>query len=158
MIKQVVFILILFSSFLFFSCDSARVYETNIEFKNNVWYEDSLCSFKFEIADKNIPYNLLYIVRNSLNYPFYNLYVTYYLYDSNQKQISSELHELQLMDAKTGAPFGSGMGQIFTNRVFALQKMTFPKNGNYTLKVKQYMRKNPLDEILSFGIRVEKAQ
>ncbi len=140
------------------ACDSTRVYETNLDFKNNLWYEDSVCVYNFEINDTSSKYNVLYIVRNSLNYPFYNLYVTYYLFDGNKKLISTDLHEMQLMDAKTGAPFGSGFGQIYTNRVFALQNITFPKTGKYSLKVKQYMRKDPLDEILSFGIRVEKAK
>ncbi|TAG18993.1 MAG: gliding motility lipoprotein GldH [Cytophagales bacterium] len=152
-------LIILFAAIIFqTSCDNKRVYETNIDFKENKWFEDTLCTYSFEIEDISIPYNVMYIVRNSLNYQFYNLYVTYYLFDISKKQISSELHEMQLMDSKTGAPFGSGMGEIFTNRVFALQKIKFPKKGKYTFKVKQYMRKSPLEEILSFGIRVEKAE
>jgi gliding motility-associated lipoprotein GldH len=156
--KKIIHIFSICIGFLLISCDSKRIYETNIDFKENKWFIDSLCTYQFQIDDITMKYNMLYIVRNTLNYPYYNLYVTYYLYGPDQKQISTELHELQLMDSKTGSPFGSGMGDVFTNRVYGMKEISFPKKGIYSIKVKQYMRKNPIDEILSFGIRIEKVE
>lgn len=155
--KKYSFLMLILSLIFFSACDSKRIYETNIEFKDKKWYIDSTCTFTFKIEDKNLKYNILYNVRNTLDYPFYNLYVTYYLYDEAGKQISTDLHEMQLMDAKTGSPFGKGMGDIFDNTLFAMKDLSFSKSGTYKLKIKQYMRKNPINEIIAFGVRVEKA-
>jgi gliding motility-associated lipoprotein GldH len=140
------------------SCDKYRLYEANKDFADSKWSSDSVCSYSFEIEDITQPYNILYNVRNTLNYSFYNLYVKYALIGSDGKEISSDLQEIQLMDAKTGEPFGSGMGDIFDNRIIAKKNFKFPVKGKYTFTAKQYMRKNPIDEIMSFGIRVERAQ
>ena len=140
------------------SCDKYRVYEENKDFAGMKWYADSVRSYSFEIEDIDQSYNILYNVRNTLNYPFYNLYVKYALIGPDGKEVSSDLQEIQLMDAKTGEPFGSGMGDIFDNRIIARKNFKFPKKGKYTFTARQYMRKNPIDEIMSFGIRVERVQ
>lgn len=140
------------------SCDNNRIYETNKDFANHRWYEDSVCSFTFDIQDSEQAYNILYNVRNTLNYPYYNLYVKYSLKAPNGKEIAADLQEMQLMDAKTGKPFGSGMGDIFDNQIIALKNFKFTQAGKYTFSATQYMRKNPIEQIMSFGIRVEKAK
>jgi gliding motility-associated lipoprotein GldH len=144
--------------FVLIGCDKYRVYETNIDFKERTWYADSVKSYNFSIEDTSLKYNVLYNVRNTVDYGFYNLYIKYELWGVDGKLISSDLHEVQLMDAKTGEPFGSGLGDIFDNRFYALKNLKFNKTGSYTIKIKQYMRKDPLNEILSFGIRLEKAE
>ncbi|MFN0048773.1 MAG: gliding motility lipoprotein GldH, partial [Cytophagales bacterium] len=111
----------------------------------------------FNIEDTTLKYNILYNVRNTIDYGFYNLYIKYELYGTANELISKDLHEVQLMDSKTGEPFGSGLGDIFDNRFFALQNLKFKNKGPYMVKIKHYMRKDPLNEILAFGIRVEKA-
>ncbi len=139
------------------ACDPDRVYEENYTIEDNKWYIDTIPSFRFTIEDTTIPYNIYYNVRNALSYPFYNLYLTYYLMDEQGKQISARLQELTLLDPKTGKPLGDGLGDIFDHRIIALQNYKFPKPGKYTMKVKQYMRQDPLPAIMSVGIRVEKA-
>jgi gliding motility-associated lipoprotein GldH len=85
------------------------------------------------------------------------LYVTYYLLDEQGKQLSARLQELILMDATTGKPLGDGLGDIFDHQIVSLQNYKFNKRGKYTFKIKQYMRQDPLPDIMSIGIRVEKA-
>ncbi len=139
------------------SCDKYRVYQTNIDFKDRTWYADSVKTYSFDIEDTTLKYNVLYDVRNSIDYGFYNLYIKYELSGVDKKLISSDLHEVQLLDSKTGEPFGSGLGDIFDNRFYALKNLKFEKRGVYSIKIKHYMRKDPLNEILAFGIRIEKA-
>lgn len=139
------------------ACDRDRVFEQNKNIASNAWHIDSVATFNFEIADTSIAYDVYYNVRNSLDYPFYNLYVSYYLEDSTGKQLSTNLHEMELMDAQTGKPFGKGLSNIYDHQFLALQNLKFPYAGKYTFKIKQYMRQDPLPEIYSVGIRVEKA-
>jgi gliding motility-associated lipoprotein GldH len=140
------------------ACDQTRVYEQNTNISNNQWAIDTIPAFTFDITDVSHPYNIYYNIRNSVSYPYYNLYVTYYLSDEKGKMLSSRLQELTLMDPKTGKPLGDGVGDIFDHQILSnIQNYTFPKAGKYTFKVKQYMRVDPLPEIMSVGIRVERA-
>jgi gliding motility-associated lipoprotein GldH len=150
-------VLLLLIASLFFACDPDRLYERNQDLENYQWYIDTIPAFGFTIDNAAVPYNVYYNIRNASMYPYYNLYVTYYLSDSTGKIISSRLQELTLMDQKTGKPLGDGMGDIFDHRIQSLENFKFPHPGNYTFKVKQYMRKDPLPGIMSVGVRVEKA-
>lgn len=153
--KNSLFILVLV--WACWACDPDRVYEQYHDIPENQWFIDSVQTFTFTIDDPAALYNIYYNVRNSISYPYYNLFVTHYLTDNKNKQLSSQLQELTLMDASTGKPLGDGLGDIFDHQIIALEKYTFPQKGVYTFKIKQYMRKDPLPEIMSIGIRVEKA-
>jgi gliding motility-associated lipoprotein GldH len=139
------------------SCDKSRIYEQNIDLPDTKWEENKELSFDFEVPDHRQMYNVLYNVRYSMDYPFYNLYVKYYLLDSTGKELNQKLQGMDLLDPKTGRPFGKGVGGVYDYRILALPNHIFPYSGKYTMKVKQYMRQNPLPHIYSFGLRVEKA-
>jgi len=140
---------------MFISCDKARVFEDNHELDSKNWYVDSVQAYRFSISDVSKSYNVLINLRNSDAYPYYNLFLRYYLSDSLGKELKSQQLELLLMDAKTGKPQGKGLGDIYTHQFDLLKNYTFQKPGSYQLKLKQYMRQDPLPEINSVGIRVE---
>lgn len=145
-----------FVSMLFlWACDSKRVVEANEELPKRNWYIDSIPSFRFKVEDASKQYNLLINVRNTESYPYYNLYLRYYLLDSTEKEIKSQQVELILMDPKTGKPTGDGLGDIYSHQYQLLGNFMFPKQGEYVVKLKQYMRQDPLPEINSVGIRLE---
>jgi len=141
-----------------FACDSKRIYEKNIDFEKKSWLVKDIPEFNFEVVDPTVPYNIYYNVRNTLNYPYQNLYVTYYLEDSTGNVLSTSLQNLVLFDKKTGAPFGKGLGDIFDHQIPALSNYKFEEAGLYSFRVEQFMRTDTLSELLSVGIRVEKAQ
>jgi gliding motility-associated lipoprotein GldH len=59
------------------------------------------------------------------------------------------------MDAKTGKPQGTGLGDIFNHQFDLLHGFRFPKTGTYNMTLKQYMRQDPLPDIYSIGLRIE---
>jgi gliding motility-associated lipoprotein GldH len=136
------------------SCDSRRVFEGHKTFASKTWMEDSLAVFTFKVNGPD-PVNIHYTIRNNEAYPFCNLYVTYYLYSAAGKLLSSSLHNIPIADPVTGEPYGDGLGGVYDSKLLALPGYKFPKAGNYKLKIKQYMRQNPLPGIEAFGIRVE---
>ncbi|MBD0259510.1 MAG: gliding motility lipoprotein GldH [Cytophagales bacterium] len=140
-----------------FACDPVRLYEKNQDLEEYQWYIDTIPTFQFEVKDVSVPYNIYYNIRNAAAYPYYNLYITYYLSDNTGKILTSRLQELTLMDPQTGKPLGDGMGDIFDHRILSVGNYRFPRPGTYTFKVKQYMRKDPLPGIMSVGVRVEQA-
>jgi len=71
--------------------------------------------------------------------------------------LSASLHELLLLDPKTGKPLGSGSSDTYDLQAPALKGVRFPKVGTYKLKLTQYMRRDPLPQVLAVGVRVAKA-
>jgi gliding motility-associated lipoprotein GldH len=138
-------------------CDTNAVYKEYTDIEDGKWYIKNAPSFTFDIKDASIPYNIYYNLRNSLSYGYYNLYLTRYLRDSTGRELESRLDELILMDPKTGKPNGDGIGDIFDHKFLMKRNYRFPKPGQYTMQIRQYMRQDPLLNVLSVGITVEKA-
>ncbi|WP_157558439.1 gliding motility lipoprotein GldH [Microscilla marina] len=138
------------------ACDSSRIFEQNVDIVQSKWYKDSVLKFTFEITDTLSRYKFYYNIRNTVSYPFYNMYVTYYLVDSLDRRIASDLQNIDLMHPKTGKPYGDGLGDIFSHQLLALSNVKFLKRGKYTFKIKHYMRRDPLPEVVSMGLRIEK--
>jgi gliding motility-associated lipoprotein GldH len=149
------FILIISSLFLFISCDDQRIVEQNIDFKNKIWLADSLITLPFDITDTQKSYNIYFNLRNTISYPYENIYVTYYLKDTAEVELKKELISYNLFDPKTGKPYGSGLGDIFDHQFLIFDNFKFSKPGPYILQVQQYMRMDSLTEVVSAGTRVE---
>ena len=139
----------------FLSCNSNAIFKDHEDIDDGVWYVKNEPSFTFEITDISQPYNVYYLVRNSIGYPYYNLYVKRFLLNEKNKIVNEALNELILMDERTGKPMGDGLGDLFDHKIVALKNYRFPKAGKYTFKVRQYMRQDPLPGIMSVGVSVE---
>ena len=142
-------------AFLISACDSSRIYEDYHDFDESFWHMDSVQSFQFQMEDTSKATNLLATFRNSAAYPFYNLYFQYNLLDSANNVLVEQLEEYHFFDPKTGAPLGSGLGDLFDHAVILQEKYKFPAKGVYTIQLKQFMRMDTLPYILSVGARVE---
>ncbi len=154
MFKYLVYFSLVFS-IGFISCDNSRVFEKNIEFKDKVWHSDSVISIQFNIIDAKKTYNLYYNLRNTISYPYHNIYVNYTLEDTLGRQLRSSLVNTNLFDPKSGRPLGSGLGDVFDHQVLILSDHKFDRPGAYNFNIQQYMRKDSLPEILAVGVRVE---
>ncbi len=138
-------------------CDPNTVYKEYTDIEDGKWYIKNAPSFTFEIKDATVTYNIYYNLRNNLSYGYYNLYLARYLRDASGKEIESRLDELILLDPKTGKPNGDGVGALFDHKFLMKRNYRFPKAGQYTMQIRQYMRQDPLLNIQSVGITVEKA-
>ncbi|MEZ0541804.1 gliding motility lipoprotein GldH [Fibrella arboris] len=137
--------------------DPNAVYKENVDIADGKWYVKNTPLFRFTITDASIPYDLYYTLRHTLTYPYYNLYLTRYLTDEKGHEIESRLDELILMDPKTGEPRGKGLGDLYDNKVLIKRSYRFAKPGTYVMRIKQYMRQDPLPDVVSVGISVEKS-
>lgn len=140
------------------SCDSRVVIDEQSDIEEGLWHQDSLVAFAFDIEDTASIYQIQYNVRYAVNYPYYNLFLKYYLEDSTGEILTSELQELILFDKKTGEPLGEGLGDLFDRAVPVFDDQKFSSSGAYTFKVKQFMRMEQLPGILSFGVKIEKPE
>lgn len=151
-------LLFLILSSCLFSCDENRIYENNIDIKEGIWEKEKALDFDFAIENSDQLYNLYYNIRYSNTYPYYNFFSRYFIYDSSGKEIKSIPlpEDMFLFNPKTGEPYGNGIGDIYDHRISFLKDYKFPYSGKYKIRILQYMRKESLSGIVSFGIRVEK--
>lgn len=144
-------------SLFLLSCDENRLYEKNFDFDSRHWIASEKPEFEFEITDTAQPYNIYCNIRNSLDYPFARIFVTYYLKDSSGFVMEKELVRQLLFDDKTGQPQGeSGLGDIYDHRIALRKNHRFPYAGKYTIAFEQFMRTDTLSGVLAVGVRVEK--
>ncbi|MEM8967892.1 MAG: gliding motility lipoprotein GldH [Bacteroidota bacterium] len=155
--RTFLFFLVVIFSLTLSSCDENRLYEENVNFDQKAWAADSLPVFRFQVDDSAQPYNIYWNVRNTVSYPFRNLYLTYYLEDTMGNVIQEDLYQMDLFEPRTGKPYGSGLGDIFSHQILALPGYQFDTAGMYQIRLQQYMRRDTLPEILSVGVRVEVA-
>lgn len=140
------------------SCDKNRVYEVNAELSDKFWLADSTVTFDFEVKNTKTKYNLLYNIRNTIDYPYHNLYIRYSLKNSDGRQIAGKLVGQNLFDPVTGQPYGSGLGDVFDHQFKLLNNYKFSNVGKYQLELKQYMRMDTLPDILAVGYRLERVK
>ncbi|MCK5704538.1 MAG: gliding motility lipoprotein GldH [Cyclobacteriaceae bacterium] len=144
--------------FIVSCCDSKQVFEGKKDFSERYWVFNNPAEFEFEINETDKAYNLLFNIRNTAKYQYQNIYLQYYLEDSTGRLLSRELKNIQLFNAKTGVPYGKGLGGIYNIKKTFLEEYSFENKGKYKLRIDQFMRQDSLPEILSVGLRVEYAE
>lgn len=149
---SVVGLLILLSA-----CDRNRIYETNIDLTDRTWKVKDTVEFEFRIEDLSPRYKLSCDLRNTLDYPYSRVFITYHLFDSTGREFETKLITQNLFDQKTGTPFGSsGIGDIYDHRFSLLSDYEFKNVGRYKMRLEQFMREDTLQGIVAVGLRVER--
>ncbi len=139
------------------SCNSDRIYEENVDLQNKTWLASDSVQFSFRIEEPHKKYDIFYNVRNTVAYPYQNLYIHYYLKNHQGDTLNNDLMNIVLFDPKTGEPFGNGLGDIFSHQYRIIPEFQFPDTGAYSLQLKQFMRRDSLPELLSIGISIKEA-
>jgi gliding motility-associated lipoprotein GldH len=139
-------------------CDESVVYKAHEDIDDGLWYIKNKPTFEVEIKDTLAAYNMYYLLRNTLQYPYYNLYLTRKFTAPDGKVISNTLEEVFVSNEATGKPYGHGLGDLFDHKIPFLKNYRFPRSGTYTFTLGQSMRQNPLPFVMSVGISVEKVQ
>ena len=138
------------------ACDPNQVFEQNTDFPNYSWDVQQKPAFTFTIQDTTASYDVFFNVRYASAYGFYNLYMKHTLTGPGGAVGKPLLHQVLLLNPKTGEPKGSGTGDIYDIQFLALPKQHFAKAGNYTLTLEQYMRQDQLPGLMAVGVRVAK--
>ncbi len=139
----------------FANCDRNTVFEGKKDFPERYWIFNNPATFDFEITDADQKYDLLVNVRNSAEYKYQNIYLQYYLEDESGRLISKELKNVQLFNAITGVPLGTGLGDLYDIERPFLEDYQFQKAGKYSFRIDQFMRQDSLPEVLSVGFRIK---
>ncbi len=139
------------------SCIKSNVFEKNNILKNNEWHYNEIPEVKFTITDTSANYLLYLTFKHFENYAYNNIWVKLYTKNPGETTATSSIIEIPL-----AMQSGRWLGRSFNNIVEHQMPLKnngsykFGKKGTYTLGIEQVMRNNPLKEVISVGIRVEK--
>jgi len=149
MLKSIVVFVLLLS---LVSCQNADE-KILVNAVDNQWKKNNAQTFSFDINDAQNLKNMMFVVRNNNNYPYSNLRLIASV-EHNKKKISTDT--LNYVLAKpNGEWIGTGFGD--TKEIVFQYKLNykFPKNGKYSVKVVQAMRRNVLPGIEDIGIKIQ---
>lgn len=139
------------------ACDKQRLYEDNKEFTHQAWVVSDEPSFSFVIEDSVQTYDLSYNLRNSIQYEWDRIFVSYSLTDSTGTVLAKKLVYHDLFDP-TGRPLGeSGIGDLYDHQFLLLPGYRFPHRGTYTVRLTQFSRQDTLRGVLAVGFRVARS-
>lgn len=153
--RKIFFLLLVVLSSALVSCDRNVVFEENVKLPENRWEQGNAIVLKTNIEDTINPHNLYINVRNAGGYQFSNLFL-FFNTESPSGKRERDTVELTLADA-SGKWLGDGMGDIYDNRILFKRSFRFPEKGEYTFRLEQAMRVDPLPQIMDAGIRIEVA-
>jgi gliding motility-associated lipoprotein GldH len=136
------------------ACGRNSLYEKNVDLDKRMWIADSTFSFTFKVTDPSPTYDIFLNVRNTLAYPYQNIYIQSEMKNGQGEVLLKQLNNIQLFDTRSGKPFGKGLGDIFSHEYKAITGYQFSDTGQYTIELQQYMRRDTLPELLSVGIGV----
>lgn len=141
------------ASFLFLGvgCSENTIVMNSID---GNWHKNDVQKFSFEIENHQVPRNIIFVVRNNNEYPYSNLRVFATLKGEEDK--TNKVDTLHYILAQpNGKWLGSGFGE--TKEILFQYKNTyqFPKNGKYSIEIKQAMRSDSLKGIEDIGIEIQ---
>jgi len=151
------FILLIGASAWLTACTQLDVFEKNTPIAQNQWQYNFKPSFNFIIKDTTARYNLYVVLRHTDAYRYNNIWINIgtqspkdtLIYQKFDLQLGTDVHGWE----------GTGMDDIWeVRKLITKGPVKFNKAGNYHFSISQIMRENPLPNVMSVGIRVEKIQ
>jgi gliding motility-associated lipoprotein GldH len=133
-------------------CLNEPLYEKNIPINSYLWNHQQAPEFKVYIANTNQRLDLFLNLRHTAQYKYSNLSLI--VEEVNPKNQEKRYHLEFQLTTPDGRWKGLGTGNILSHQVQFLNDHHFADTGEYTFRIKQNMRINPLPEIVDIGIKV----
>ncbi|MER3463308.1 MAG: hypothetical protein C4329_01685 [Chitinophagaceae bacterium] len=140
------------------ACTHINLYEKVVTVPQQQWSSSFKPTFKFNITDTTVPYQLFLLLRHNEKYNYNNLWVSVTTKIPGSDSTYKAQYELPLATNEKGW-LATGMDDIYDHRIALTppdQKFYFKKKGEYTFIVEHIMREDPLQHILNVGLRIEK--
>ncbi len=140
------------------SCKKLEVYEKNVSIPSYQWKYNFVPGFDFEITDTAAQYNLHVVLRHTDAYRYNNIWLN--INGTLQKDTLVKIPhiELPLGNDEKGWE-GTGMNDIWeVRKAITKGPVQFKKAGLYHFTIAQVMREDPLSNVMSIGLRVEKVR
>jgi gliding motility-associated lipoprotein GldH len=153
----ILFVLIIAVSWWLTACTQLDVFEKNVVIPKNQWSNSLKPDFEFIIKDTTASYNLYVVLRHTDAYHYNNIWLNLGTQSPADTMRYQKFDLLLGTDAKGWE--GTGMDDVWeVRKLITNGPVKFNRAGTYKFSVAQIMRENPLANIMSVGIRVEKVK
>ncbi len=140
---------------LFSSCNQIDVYEKHTAIPKHEWQSSFSATGDFLITDTISAYSIYLVLRHTDAYQYNNIWLNIGLQAPGDSMYIQKVN-LILGDDASGWE-GTGMNDIWEIRKLLNGKpRRFKQAGKYSFTISQIMRNNPLLNVMSAGLRVEK--
>ena len=140
---------------LFSSCKQIDVYEKHTVIPKYEWQSSFSATGDFLITDTISAYSIYLVLRHTDAYQYNNIWLNIGLQAPGDSMYMQKVN-LILGDDASGWE-GTGMNDILEIRKLLNGKpRRFKQAGKYSFTISQIMRNNPLLNVMSAGLRVEK--
>ncbi len=138
-----------------FSCRQIDVYEKNTPIPKYEWQRNFAANGSFTIKDTSAFYNVSVVLRHTDAYAYNNIWLNIGLQSPGDSMYFQKIDLLLGNDANGWE--GAGMNDIWeVRKLLNGQARRFKKAGTYQFQISQLMRDEPLKNVMSAGLRVEK--
>jgi len=143
---------------VFIGCNKLDIFEKNISIPNYKWQQSWKPGFNFTISDTSTAYNIYIVIRHTDAYRYNNIWLNIGTRFPSDSTFKYQRFELVLSNDAKGWE-GTGMDDIWeVRKLITNGYVKFSKPGNYQFTVAQIMRENPLPNVMSVGVRVERVK
>ena len=138
------------------SCKQINVFEKNTPIPKYEWQSSFAATGTFNIEDTMAAYNLSIVLRHTDAYAYNNIWLNVGLQSPGDSMYYQKIDLALGSDA--GGWEGTGMNDIWEVRKLLNGKpRRFKKKGEYKFRILHIMRDEPLKNVMSAGLRIEKA-
>jgi gliding motility-associated lipoprotein GldH len=137
------------------SCTQIDIFEKNTSIPQYKWQQSFTAKGDFVITDTVTPYSIYLVLRHTDAYQYNNIWLNVGLQPPGDSMHIQKVN-LSLGNDANGWQ-GSGMNDIWEVRTLLNgDARRFKQPGKYSFSISQIMRDNPLPDIMSVGLRIEK--
>ena len=155
-LKNKIAFILLSIFFVLSGCETKQLFEQSTIYPNHNWPAKQATKYQFNVTDTAASYKIFFVIRHHNAYHYKNIWLDLIIKNSNNA-ITKQVLNLNLADDTRGW-LGTGMDDIYDQRIpMTATPIRFNKGIN-EITVQHTMREDPLENILSTGIRVEKAK
>ena len=148
-----------FASFLAFGLMSLMACNNNVVFDKSFelnpyqgWEYTEELDFSFTVEDTSSSYQLFLDLEHGFEFPFQNLYLRLTTFFPNGDTTKAPL-SLELAD-KSGRWYGKCGSKTCDVSIPLQEEIHFDRPGDYSIRIEQFMRENPVLELHQLGLRL----
>ena len=139
---------------LFSACNNNVVYDENKEVNQRAWKTTDKLYYEVDITDTIKSYKLAINIRNTIEYPYSNIYFYLNTILPNGKVTKCDTIECYLA-YPDGTWKGKGNSKIRDNRFWIAKNVKFEQKGKYTFELRQATIDSTLKGICDVGLHLE---
>jgi gliding motility-associated lipoprotein GldH len=156
LMKNKIAFILLSIFFVMSGCETKQLFEQSTIYPNHNWPAKQATKYQFIVTDTAAAYKIFFVIRHHNAYHYKNIWLDLSI-KSPSNAITKQVLNLNLADDARGW-LGTGMDDIYDQRIpMTATPIRFNKGIN-EITVQHTMREDPLENILSTGIRVEKVK